>query len=306
MSNTNSLTDSITQGYGDKSPLTQGYGDKSPLTLPVEKLPSILQLMIKDPVARTHMLFLGPPGSGKTTAAQSFACALHGKKINTFVSLLFLNSSDERSLETMRQKIYPFVESRMQSLFFTEQAAPPKVIIFDEAETLTDQAQCALRNLLQKSCKDVIIIFICNSLSHIHPQILNKFLIIPFIPVHPDNLSIILNKSIPRLDSIYRRGDIRFFKQCPHLTNSISSFLFSFLHATSKEEIYSLCFSPGSPFRDRISWFLLFLQSLNLFDQTQFKVWSALTASETQPYLQESILKDLLYKLWVQTIQGIS
>jgi hypothetical protein len=91
--------------------------------------------MIKYPESRSHMLLLGPPGSGKTTAAQSFAIALHGKQMNKFASLLFLNSSDERSLETMRQKIYPFVESRMQSLFFTDGKAPPKVLIFDEAET---------------------------------------------------------------------------------------------------------------------------------------------------------------------------
>ena len=118
--------------------------------------------MIKYPDSRSHMLFLGPPGSGKTTAAQSFAVALHGKTANKFASLLFLNSSDERSLETMRQKIYPFVESRMQTLFFADGKAPPKLIIFDEAETLTDQAQCALRTLLQRDTKDVIIIFICN------------------------------------------------------------------------------------------------------------------------------------------------
>ena len=146
------------------------------VVLPPESLHPTLQLMLKYPDARSHMLFLGPPGSGKTTSAQSFSVALHGKNTNKFASLLFLNSSDERSLETMRQKIYPFVESRMQSLFFEQGKAPPKVIIFDEAETLTDQAQCALRPLLQRNTTDVIIIFICNSLSHIHPQILNKFL----------------------------------------------------------------------------------------------------------------------------------
>jgi hypothetical protein len=109
------------------------------IILSEKQLPHILKTMIANPEARSHMLFLGPPGSGKTTAAQSFSVALHGKNLNKFASLLFLNSSDERSLEIIRQKIYPFVESRMQSLFFTGKA-PPKLIIFDEAETLTDQA----------------------------------------------------------------------------------------------------------------------------------------------------------------------
>jgi len=263
-----------------------------------DNLPDIFKCMLEYPESRTHMLFLGPPGSGKTTTAQSFAVALHGKEANRFASLLFLNSSDERSLETMRQKIYPFVESRMQNIFFTSGKAPPKVIIFDEAETLTDQAQCALRPLLQMNPADVIIIFICNSLSHIHQQILNKFIIIPFTPTPSARLNTILNITVPRLDSLYRRGDIRFFKQCPHQSRFITNFLFRILHASNPEELYSITKESGSPFRERITWFLLFHESLTTLTSHEISLWSALTSSDTQPYLDESITKKLLYTLW--------
>jgi Cdc6-like AAA superfamily ATPase len=259
-------------------------------------LPTILQTMLRNPECRSHMLFLGPPGSGKTTAAQSYAIALHGKQVNKFASLLFLNSSDERSLETMRQKIYPFVESRMQSLFFAGEA-PPKVIIFDEAETLTDQAQCALRPLLQRSTKDVIIIFICNSLSHIHQQILNKFLVVPFAPTGSDKLQTILGTKVPTLDSLYRRGDIRFFKQCPKQSSQVSRFIYRFLHATSPDEVYTIATEPGTPFRERITWFLFFQEAYDI-TMDEISLWSALTASETQPYLEEEVVKTILYKLW--------
>jgi Cdc6-like AAA superfamily ATPase len=266
--------------------------------LPPDQLPDILQTMIKYPEARSHMLFLGPPGSGKTTAAQSFAVALHGKTANKFASLLFLNSSDERSLETMRQKIYPFVESRMQTLFFADGKAPPKLIIFDEAETLTDQAQCALRTLLQRATADVIIIFICNSLSHIHPQILNKFLVLPFNPTPANRLENILNKKVPALDSLYRRGDIRFFKQCPQYIGQVTRFLYKFHHASGPEEVYALATEPGTPFRERITWFLFFQLNKTAISSREISLWSALTASETQPYLEEETTKELLYKLW--------
>jgi hypothetical protein len=256
--------------------------------------------MLKAPAARTHMLFLGPPGSGKTTTAQRFAACLHGTTTNTFASLLFLNSSDERSLETIRHKVYPFVESRMQSLFFGNAKAPPKVIIFDEAETLTDQAQCALRPLLQRSTDEVILIFICNSLSHIHPQIFNKFLMIPFAPMPSERLKDLLSLPVPPIDAQLRRGDLRFFKQSPQYSRQITQFLHSFLHATTSAEVYALATAEGCPFRERISWFLLYTKS------SDTALWSALTASETQPYLDDATTERLLFQLWRKEIRRLA
>ena len=274
------------------------------IILPPEKLPELLQVMLKHPESRSHMLFLGPPGSSKTTTAQSFATALHGKTCNRFASLLFMNSSDERSLETMRTKVYPFVESRMQTLFFTEDP-PPKVIIFDEAETLTDQAQCALRPLLHRDTKEVILIFICNSLSHIHPQILNKFLIVPFIPTAGQSLNTITGLTVPKMDALYRRGDIRFFKQCPQDKSTITQFLFRILHAKGAKEVFNVMTSPGSPLRERITWFLLFHQMMTPLETREIALWSAASASETHNYLDPNQLQTLLYKLWKQRMESL-
>lgn len=203
----------------------------------------------------------------------------------------------------MRTKVYPFVESRMQTLFFGEDDLPPKVIIFDEAETLTDQAQCALRPLLQRSTKEVILIFICNSLSHIHPQILNKFLIVPFSPTTGKHLNTITGVSIPKMDALYRRGDIRFFKQCPGDKNKITEFLFHILHASNPEELYAILMNPGSPLRERITWFLMFQQSLQTLETREISLWSAISSSESHNYLQPDQVKTLLHKLWKQRMK---
>jgi len=166
------------------------------------------------------MILIGPPGSGKTTSARYFVEALHGKKgaASFFGRALFLNSSDERGLDAVRSRVYPFIRSSFQALFPDNSA--PKVIVFDEAETLTDQAQIALRPLLDESPKKTLIIFLCNSISRIHKSILHKFLIIPFeAPKTADfnhRMNLILNSGpnqsrISGLDIQFRRGDIRFF-----------------------------------------------------------------------------------------------
>ena len=174
--------------------------------------------MVEYPNTRSHLLLIGPPGSGKTTSARFFVEALHGRgPANTFFGrALFLNSSDERGLEAVRSRVYPFVRSSFKALFADTNS--PKVIIFDEAETLTDQAQIALRPLLDESPQKVLIIFLCNSISRIHSSIIHKFVIIPFEAPNPvdfkHRIHLILKDSaspISGIDIEFRRGDIRYF-----------------------------------------------------------------------------------------------
>ena len=188
-----------------------------------QRIQTLLTTMLENPSSRSHMIMIGPPGSGKTTSVKYFAEALHGKKGSTtiFGRALFLNSSDERGLEAVRSRVYPFVRSSFQAFFPTSTA--PKVIIFDEAETLTDQAQIALRPLLDEPTEKILIIFLCNSISRIHSSILHKFLIIPFeAPKTVDfnsRMKLILNNDtsteISGVDILFRRGDIRFFMLNP-------------------------------------------------------------------------------------------
>jgi len=196
------------------------------------RIHTLFQLMLKNPATLSHMILVGPPGSGKTTSGRAFVKELHGNSgfSSFFGRALFLNSSDERGLEAVRSRVFPFVRSSLHSILQvstnTLGFTPPKVIIFDEAETLTDQAQIALRPLLDTPAQDVLLIFLCNSVSRIHTSILHKFLIIqleaPSAAEFTKRLEKINDKApvlTTGLDILYRRGDIRFFLLHPQKNN---------------------------------------------------------------------------------------
>lgn len=185
----------------------------------------LLEHFVRSPQHLSHLLFVGPPGSGKTTTAHNLVKAFYGDRKHYTGKALFLNSSDERSLEAVRSKVYPFARSQMFHIFGQDFLGKqsPKIIIFDEAETLTEQAQSALRPLLDKSPSELLLIFLCNSISRIHSSILHRFLRISFetpnslqfqqrfIPIYQLTESLSQPKPIAPSDVCFRRGDIRFF-----------------------------------------------------------------------------------------------
>jgi len=94
-----------------------------------------------------HILFFGPAGGGKTTASNMLA-----KSINC--DSLYLNASDENSIDDVRNKIQGFAAS----VGFREL----KVLILDEFDGFTYQAQAALRNLMETYSRHTRFILTCN------------------------------------------------------------------------------------------------------------------------------------------------
>ncbi len=220
---------------------------------------TLLEKFVEHPECLSHLLFVGPPGSGKTTTAHNLVKAFYKERKTFTGKALFLNSSDERSLDAVRSKVYPFARSQMHVLFgndFFQQKAP-KIIIFDEAETLTEQAQSALRPLLDKPASELLIIFLCNSISRIHSSILHRFLRIYFETpsadqfrnrfepifslthtIHSEKKAMEITKTISPCDIYYKRGDIRFFLLQYNKSRDCNQFGWFLLHLP-KQELYS-------------------------------------------------------------------
>ncbi len=121
-----------------------------------------------------NLLFYGPAGTGKTTLAKLIA-----KNIDC--DLLYINASDERGIETIRDKVSGFASTMsFKSL---------KIVILDEADFLTIMAQASLRNVIETFSRSTRFILTCNYLERIIDPLQSRCQTLKIIP--PDRLDII-------------------------------------------------------------------------------------------------------------------
>ena len=110
-----------------------------------------------------HMLFYGASGTGKTSTIMATAKKLYNEDISFMV--LELNASDDRGINIVREEIKEFAESR--NMFKTG----IKLIILDEADSMTYDAQFALRRVIEKYSYNTRFCLICNYMNKIIPAI---------------------------------------------------------------------------------------------------------------------------------------
>ena len=144
-----------------------------------------LRNLIKNPYEIPHLLFAGPAGVGKTTAALCIARELLGEEWQR--NTLELNASDERGIKMVRERVKEFAAvmklatDNKDDMFF-------RIIILDEADEMTSEAQTALRRIIEDSSKTTRFIIICNYLSQIIEPIQSRCVVFRFMRLPRENV----------------------------------------------------------------------------------------------------------------------
>jgi replication factor C small subunit len=124
-----------------------------------------------------HLLFAGPAGVGKTTSATAIARAIYGDDWRG--NFLELNASDERGIDVVRDRIKNFARSSFGGFDY-------RVIFLDEADSLTSDAQSALRRTMEQFSDNTRFILSCNYSSKIIDPIQSRCAVFRFSPLGDD------------------------------------------------------------------------------------------------------------------------
>src|SRR3989475_1043182 len=144
-----------------------------------EEIVARLREFIKN-ATMPHCLFAGPPGTGKTTAALCLAHDLFGRRFQDV--FMELNASDGRGIDVIRTTVKEF--ARMASL----SAVPFKILVLDEADNMTGDAQHALRRTMEKYTDTCRFVLCCNYSGRIIEPIQSRCALFRFTPLPQEEI----------------------------------------------------------------------------------------------------------------------
>lgn len=166
---------------------------------------------LMDKGALPNLLFHGTPGSGKTSTILAIARELYSSNYGWMV--LEINGSDESGIGTVRQKIKNFVST-------SGGGGDKKLVIVDEADGLTDDAQCCLKRIVEKFQTNARFCFICNYYTKMDEALVSRLTKFRFFPLgdsvatsrlsaigHTENVS--MDSSGLRAILDWGKGDLR-------------------------------------------------------------------------------------------------
>jgi DNA polymerase III delta prime subunit len=241
-----------------------------------ERVRLCFQSFVKNPHSLQHLLLFGPPGSGKTTSASWLVRQIWGSKYP--LMCMSMNAADERSLESIRQKVYPFLHADWRQ---EDASKAPRFLILDECETLTEAAQLSLQTILNISASDICVILICNSQSRIHPKLRKRLLRIRYDPPSRTPYTSCFDE--------ITRGDLRFSNK----QNEIESRINYYIHSHN-ENIPNILLNKTVDFTTILTEILLLANHFEILDKELMDCINI-----TYPFLTDSIYSNSIVESYI-------
>ena len=157
-----------------------------------------------------HILFFGKAGTGKTTLAKILVK-------NIECDYLYINASDENSVDTVRNKVRQFAS--------TVGFKDLKIIILDECDYITPNAQAALRNLMETFSKHCRFILTCNYVERIIDPVQSRCQLFEIIPPSKVEVAQRLNQILEEEEINYELQDLKILidSNYPDIRRTINS-----------------------------------------------------------------------------------
>jgi replication factor C small subunit len=158
-----------------------------------------LRSLLKNTSEMPHLLFSGSAGIGKTTTALCLAREILGESWHEHT--LELNASDERGINMVRERVKKF--ARFSGL---DTNIPFKLIILDEADEMTSDAQTALRRIIEDTAKHCRFIMIANNISKIIEPLQSRCAVFRFTRISKEDI-------ISHLEEICKKEKIKYTQE---------------------------------------------------------------------------------------------